>query len=87
MQENKEKRKNEKPIPDNVLNYLNEDQQAKLRSIERFGWELSYIRRPLFQDPVVVAVNPNGKVIGTLELDGELNLKPAIETRLHSTAC
>ena len=87
MQENKEKRSGEKPIPDHVSSYLNEDQQAKLRSIERFGWELAYIRRPLFQDPVVVVVNPNGKVIGTLELDGEFNLKPAIETRPLSAAC
>ena len=84
MTDNKDKRKGDKPILDKVLNYLNEDQLAKLSTIEKFGWELKYIRRPLFQDPVAVALNPNGNSIGTLESDGSLNLDPCIETRQAS---
>lgn len=76
-----EKRKGDKPIPDNVKNYLNDAQLAELHSIEKFGWNLTYIRRPLFQDLVAVVTNPDGVSIGTLEDDGGLNLEPTIETR------
>jgi len=76
-----EKRTGENPVPDNVKKYLNHDQQAKLRTIEGFGWGLEYIRRPPFQTPVVVVMNPDGDSIGILEEDGRLNLEPEIETR------
>jgi len=76
-----EKRKGDTPIPINVKNYLNEAQLAELRSIEKFGWSLKYIRRPLFQDLVIVVSNPDGRSIGTLEDDGGLNMEPKIETR------
>ena len=76
-----DKRKGEKPIPDNVKDYLNDDQLGKLTAIERFGWTLKYIRRPLFMERVVVVMNPDGSSIGILEEDGRLNLEPDIETR------
>ncbi len=76
-----EKRKGDKPIPDNVKNYLNDAQLAELRAIENFGWSLKYIRRPLFQEQVVVVINPDGRSIGVLEDDGGLNMEPQIATR------
>lgn len=76
-----EKRKGDKPVPDNMKDYLNDAQMAELRKIERFGWELWFIRRPLFQDPVVVVANPDGSSIGVLEDDGRLNLDPDIKLR------
>ncbi len=76
-----EKRKGDQPIPHNVKNYLNDAQLAELRSIEQFGWNLKYIRRPLFQEQVIVVINPDGKSIGVLEDDGGLNMNPNIETR------
>ncbi|MEW8014503.1 MAG: hypothetical protein AB2807_06900 [Candidatus Sedimenticola endophacoides] len=41
--------------------------------MENFGWELKFIRRPLFQEPVAVMVDPSGKICGVLEESGELN--------------
>lgn len=76
-----EKRRGDKPVPDNMKDYLNDAQMAELRKIERFGWELWFIRRPLFQDPVVVVANPDGSSIGVLEDDGRLNLDPDIKLR------
>ncbi|UCE90336.1 MAG: hypothetical protein JSW10_05850 [Pseudomonadota bacterium] len=76
-----DKRKGDKPIPDDVKNYLNDAQIAELHTIEGFGWELKFIRRPLFQERLVVVVNPDGSSIGVLEDDGRLNLDPNIETR------
>ena len=76
-----DKRIGEKPVPDNVKDYLNGDQLAKLAAIERFGWTLRYIRRPLFRECVVVVMNQDGGSIGVLEEDGRLNLEVDIETR------
>ena len=76
-----EKRIGDTPIPVNMKNYLNDAQLAELRSIEKFGWSLKYIRRPLFQELVVVVANPDGRSIGVLEDDGRLNLESDLETR------
>ena len=78
---NDEKRKGDQPVPEHVKDYLNTAQLAELHSIESFGWKLKYIRRPLFQEPVVVVVNAQGNSIGVLEDDGRLNLEPGIDTR------
>ena len=69
-----DKRKGSKAIPSNVKKYLNESQQVELRTIEGFGWDIKFIRRPLFQEPVVMVMSPDGNSIGTLEEDGQLNL-------------
>ncbi len=78
---NEEKRTGNKPIPDDVKRYMNTDQLAELHKIERFGWSLVYIRRPLFQESVIVVTGADGKSIGILDDDGRLNLEPDIETR------
>ena len=78
---NDEKRNGNKPIPDNVNNFLNSAQQSELHKIEGFGWSIKYLRHPLFQDPVVFVTSADGKSIGILEDDGRLNLEPDIETR------
>jgi hypothetical protein len=76
-----DKRKGDKPVPDDVTAYLNDAQLAVLHKIEGFGWGIKYIRRPLFLEPVVVVTNPDGSSIGILEDDGRLNMEPEIETR------
>ena len=76
-----DKRNGEKPIPDNIKEYMNDAQLAHLHTIEGFGWELKFIRRPLFQQKVVVVTNPDGSSIGVLEEDGRLNLDPNIIIR------
>lgn len=41
-------------VPEDWPNYLNEDQKSALRMYENFGYNLYFIRRPLFQIPTVV---------------------------------
>lgn len=77
----KEKRKGVKPVPDDINDYLNNAQLVELNIMAAFGWRLEYIRRPLFQEPVVVMANENGGSIGILEEDGHLNLEPNIAMR------
>ena len=75
------KRKGIKPIPPNYRSYMNEAQQAQLVTIEGFGWNLKFIRRPPNEDNVVVVVSPDGGSIGVLEEDDRLNLDPKIVIR------
>ena len=75
------KRNKSEPVPANVKEYLNDAQQAQLNTIESFGWCVKFVRRPLFQESVVVVTNPDGSSIGTLEEDGRLNLESDMEIR------
>ncbi len=81
-----EKRKGEKPIPDNLETTLNEAQLIALPTLERFGWELRFVRRPLFQEAVPVVCNADGTMVGVLEEDGRLNLQLAVEIRGSMTS-
>ena len=76
-----EKRKGESPIPDNLEDYLNMVQIKALRQIENFGWELKFVRRPLFQEPIAVIINTDGDRVGTLEPDGRIDLHQNFELR------
>ena len=76
-----DKRTGDSPIPEDIKEYLNEDQLDQLHTIEGFGWHLKYVRRPVFQEPVIVVTSQDGQSIGILEEDGRLNLEPNIKTR------
>ena len=52
---------------------LNEAQLETLASLERFGWELKFVRRPPFQPSVAVVMDSEQKSLGVLESDGTLN--------------
>lgn len=77
----REKRKGEPPIPANFEEVLSLDQMMTLRQIENFGWQVAFIRRPLFQESVVVVANSNNRKFGVLEDTGELNLQAEIRLR------
>ena len=76
-----EKRKNEKAIPDNVEEYLNELQQAILGTIERYGWKLKFVRRSISKAPIIVIEDKEGKEIGVLEDNGAINYESGIVIR------
>ena len=60
---------------------LNEDQLMTLRELERFGWELKFVRRPPFQDLVPVVVDGDRKSFSILRVDGTLEDNPGIGLR------
>jgi len=60
---------------------LNEDQLMALADLERFGWELKFIRRPMFQQPVPVVFDSSRKHYAVLNLDGSLDENPGFDIR------
>lgn len=76
-----EKRHNSDPVPNNLEDWLSEDQLMALKHVESFGWQLKFIRRPAFQDPVVVLISADGDKIGVMGKDGKIDMNPDIKIR------
>jgi len=68
-------------LPVDIYYYLNEVQRIALNSLENFGWELAFIRRPLFVPPMVVVKNSEKSKLAILEEDGSVNLSPLAKWR------
>jgi len=79
--EEENKRDTKKPVPEDLTSILNEEQLIAYHGLERFGWYIKFIRRPLFQRPVCVMSNPEGTILAVLEKDGSLNENPDIPLR------
>ena len=60
---------------------LNDDQLMTLRSLEQFGWELKFVRRPPFQDSVPVVFDGDRKKFAVLRPDGTLDDDPGLNIR------
>ena len=54
---------------------LNEAQLATFHTLERFGWELKFIRRET-DGKIVVLYDPDGRKFAILQDDGELDENP-----------
>lgn len=76
-----DKRGSRAALPADVLYYLNEVQRIALHSLENFGWQLAFIRRPLFMPPMVVVKNGEQTKYAVLEDDGSVNLTPQVKWR------
>jgi hypothetical protein len=60
---------------------LNEDQRLTLVEMERYGWELKFIRHPPFQPAVAVLLDGERKRFAVLEADGRINDKASLKIR------
>ena len=81
-----DKRKGMKPVPDNLDEVLNAAQIRTLHTMRCFGWDLNFIRRPLFQETLVVLINQEEDKIMVLEADGTLNESPELDIRKSVSA-
>ena len=77
----KEKRKGDQAIPDNLRELLTPAQVKTLDSIQLLGWQLKFVRRPLFQEPIPVVSNATNDQIGMLDPDGRINIDIEVEVR------
>ncbi|MEO5628140.1 MAG: hypothetical protein ABIQ62_00035 [Thermomonas sp.] len=76
-----ERRKDEHRSTRDMRAELNEAQLETLGELERYGWELKFIRRPLFQPSIPVVFDGDRKSYAVLEADGTLNEHPPFEIR------
>lgn len=60
---------------------LNESQHDTLRQLEQLGWELKFIRHPLFQPAVPVVFDGNRERFAVLRDDGSLDDDPGFDIR------
>lgn len=70
-------------LPGHLDEVLNEAQLFTLKRMERYGWILAFIRRPLFQDTVTVLRHLDCHKFSVLNNDGTLDTQPEIEFRLR----
>ena len=81
-----DKRQGKAAIPDNLDTVLNPAQRHALHQIESFGWQLEFVRQPLFQDPVPVVVSGDGERIGILDADGRIDIQAELKLREATAA-
>ena len=79
LEENR--RKGVNPVPGDLLKYLNTAQIHTYHLMQKFGWDIKFIRRPLFQDPVCVLTDAEKTRLAVIEEDGFLNRQPDIALR------
>ena len=76
-----DRRNREIPVPANLREYLNDFQMLALDRMKGLGWELKFIRHPIFQQPVPVIVNRETDEHALIEEDGTINKNPFIDIR------
>ena len=77
----KEKRKDTVPVTNDLYGRLNQHQLCALRHIETFGWQLHFLRSPLFHDSEAVILSPKGDKFAILECDGRINMTADLAVR------
>ena len=83
----REKRKGNIPLPKNLKEVLNKAQLDALSGMEYAGWELRFLRRPLFQEPMLFIQNPNDGRIWVLDKDGSIKIQSNIKVREQGGVC
>jgi hypothetical protein len=78
---NRERRKRGILNPDNLEELLNKNQLQALSGMKHTEWELRFVRRPLFQEPVPVVLNTKDGSIGILDKDGSIRIQTDIKVR------
>ncbi|HWS78629.1 MAG TPA: hypothetical protein VN205_09700 [Thermomonas sp.] len=76
-----ERRKGEARAAREMRAELNEAQRDTLAELERYGWQLKFIRRPIFQPSIPVVFDGDRKTYAVLEADGTLNEHPPFDIR------
>ena len=76
-----ERRKARKQLPDILKTELNAAQRETLDELEKFGWELRFVRHDPQQRPLPVIFDSEHAKFAVLELDGSLNSSAFILVR------
>ncbi len=71
-----EKRRRKSAIPSNFMMYLNIDQLKTYIHMQKLGWRMYFIRRPLLRKHTIAMINNTGTRIGVLKRSGFFALNP-----------
>jgi hypothetical protein len=77
----RERRKGDIPIPENLEEILNKAQRKALPGIKFSGWEPWFLRQEMFKDPVLGMRNSNDGEIAILDEDGRLRTEDDANVR------
>lgn len=69
----KERRIGVHAIPEDIKSRMTGLQHGTLARLEGFGWSIKFVRRPLFQEQVIVIVDPAGLDHAILREDGTMD--------------
>lgn len=76
-----ERRKARKPLLEILKSELNPDQRETLGELEKFGWELRFVRHDPDQRPVPVIFDSGHAKFAVLDQDGSLDEEAFIDIR------
>lgn len=76
-----ERRMARKPLPEILKSELNPDQRETLGELEKFGWELRFVRHDPEQHPVPVIFDADRARFAVLDQDGSLDENAFINIR------
>ncbi len=76
-----DRRLSDEEVKSRLRGLLNAEQRHTLSELERFGWELKFVRRPLFQPSIPVIFDGDRKAYAMLEPDGTLSQDPGFDIR------
>lgn len=77
----KERRVGQVAVPENIKSILTDMQHQALARLEGFGWSIAFVRRPIFQNDVVVLFDQSGKRHAILNEDGSLDTTTDLQVR------
>lgn len=77
----RDRRKNMPPIPENFRQVLKPAQKITLNHLEKFGWKLAFIRRPLFVPPTTFIHNAEKSIYAVVEETGKVKFRHGYQIR------
>ncbi len=69
------------PNPAELRAGLTAEQRQAVETLEHFGWQLRFVRRPLFRDPIPVLFDRSGERYVVLQPDGTLDESQTLKLR------
>ena len=76
-----DRRRDSQPLPEILKAELNPDQRETLGELEKFGWELRFVRHDPEQRPIPVIFDAEREKFAVLDQDGELDESAFINIR------
>ena len=68
-------------IPKDIKSYMTKLQRDTLARLRVVGWSIQFVRRPLYEDQVILLVDSSGEQQAVLQEDGSIIRNPEISVR------